>query len=483
MPTPALATMDALSTCETAAGQTQLALLHRFPRLQTLELLLSNPPYVGEKYNRSLFAALKQGYWAKDYSPRGDLYYYFFYLALHLLQLPTVSDQALAAFVTPSYFFTASEARHLRQRLARESQLYTIVDFHELRLFAGAYGHHNQVCVFSRRPAPPQTLKPTSLLRLPVKGSFRPEHLALLDSLQPQWRSSEQLFQQASLTIGWSESESLQQALNRLEGTRLLQEFEVFQGIVSGADRVSARQLNQHPTLQKGQGIFVLSPQEAAPFLAQTELISWLKPWYKNSQISPWQAGASPQQWLLYIDHRQTCLPAALLEHLQPFRAILQARREAQLGKIPWYALQWPRQQARFEAPKLVLPQRAPHLLAAYAEGPWYASADVYFIQPRKLTSWTLKAVLSLLNSPLYACWFWHWGKRKGRLLELYQKPLSQLPLPTCSSEQMLVLERIAAAQPQTPEQWLAFHPLICELWELNASERAAVWAFYLSAQ
>ncbi len=44
-----------------------------------------------------------------------------------------------------------------------------------------------------------------------------------------------------------------------------------------------------------------------------------------------------------------------------------------------------------------------------------------------------LKYVLTLLNSRLYYFWLYHRGKRKGKMLELYQTPLSEIPVKRIS--------------------------------------------------
>ena len=95
-----------------------------------------------------------------------------------------------------------------------------------------------------------------------------------------------------------------------------------------------------------------------------------------------------------------------------------------------------------FEGEKLVLPHRARAVNAAYSNGPWYASSDVYFISnPHPpYTVWTL---LGLLNSAAYFTWLTVHGKRKGKLLELYAAPLKQLPIPAITPEQQQLLENL----------------------------------------
>lgn len=46
-----------------------------------------------------------------------------------------------------------------------------------------------------------------------------------------------------------------------------------------------------------------------------------------------------------------------------------------------------------------------------------------------------MKYILALLNSKLYYIWLYNKGKRKGETLELYQKPLSEIPIKKVSSD------------------------------------------------
>jgi adenine-specific DNA-methyltransferase len=80
------------------------------------------------------------------------------------------------------------------------------------------------------------------------------------------------------------------------------------------------------------------------------------------------------------------------------------------------------------EGPKIVAPQRSPENTFGYNELPWYASADVYFVTEKEKNI-SLKYILALINSNLYYLWLYHRGKRKGETLELYQIPLSEIPI------------------------------------------------------
>ena len=79
--------------------------------------------------------------------------------------------------------------------------------------------------------------------------------------------------------------------------------------------------------------------------------------------------------------------------------------------------------------PKIVVPQRSSKNTFGYTEACFYASADVYFLISKADVEIELKYILALLNSKLYYVWLYRRGKRKGENLELYQRPLEDLPI------------------------------------------------------
>lgn len=420
-PTARLQQLDALSALEQGL---QLNVI--FPDLTALGLIISNPPYVGERSHKELFTTLKTGYWAEHYRGRGDLYYYFFHLALALAQPETV-----CALLTPNYFLTATAAQYLRSRLRDQTQLLELINFGELRLFPSAHGHHSQLTLF--RPGKSDATVSVSVKRAENKGLVSVQDLETLSRTEGQQLPQQSLFQGPELMLGrQSDDLPLEAEFTRMmaSGSVIGDHFIVRQGIVSGADRLSPR-LREWYSLDivAGTGIFVLTEPEYQALLSP-ETASWLKPWFKNSDITPLQPNLNNRSWLIYIHRNAGEPPKAILEHLERFRPVLEARREVQLGRIPWYQLQWPREPEMFTAPKILLPQRARKGIAAYTHMPWFASADVYYILAKPGSPWTLEQLLPLLNSELYTQWWSHRGKRKGGLIELYYQPLISTPLP-----------------------------------------------------
>ncbi len=410
------------------------------------DLILANPPYIGEKGHKNLFNEIRKGPLARFYQARSDLAYYFFHLALEWSK-----KNGISAFLSTNYFLTASHAQALRDDLKKRAVVHKLTDFHEWRLFKGAQGQHNLVSLFERASRPDA---PCQLLLCEQKGIAAEKHLA--EALaQDQAFMKNTLISQTQLyapQTGLMQQpirleildQSLDRVLAKLQSLpdQLKDHAELHQGIVSGADHLTLK----HQQLlglsgTKGEGIFILNQAEINALALSERELDLLRPWFKNSDISPWLCANETHHSVIYTD-RESRLSAEdrLYQHLERFRPLLEKRREVAQGRLPWWQLHWPRGAQIFEGPKLVIPQRHSTSLAAWNRCSWYASADVYFItsvaDPERLF-----ALLAWLNSPLAWLWLSCQGKRKGKLLELYSQPLSELPIITGLWSQALMKE------------------------------------------
>lgn len=209
-------------------------------------------------------------------------------------------------------------------------------------------------------------------------------------------------------------------------GRPLEELLDISTGIQTGADKVSQSHIEKHgPIADMGDGIFVLSADEARRLKLPAAERGLLKPWFKNSDVERWVTSVETDQNLIFADKRLNNLAGTTLlkTHLLKFKKIL----DDCSSNSPY--LHRPRK-IDFDGPKIVVPQRAKRNVFGFNSIPWYASVDVYFITDLRSDIVKLKTALALLNSQLYYLWFYHQGKRKGEALELYQKPLSETPMP-----------------------------------------------------
>jgi adenine-specific DNA-methyltransferase len=97
-----------------------------------------------------------------------------------------------------------------------------------------------------------------------------------------------------------------------------------------------------------------------------------------------------------------------------------------------------------------------------------------------KNSSLDLLYMLALLNSRLYFQWLYHRGKRKGEMLELFQVPLSEIPIKRISKGEQVVFiklaEKILTARNRDPDEdttkWeTEIDQLVYELYGLTPDE------------
>lgn len=233
--------------------------------------------------------------------------------------------------------------------------------------------------------------------------------------------------------------------------------LQINQGIVTGCNKISKKHLETYidNDWYLNQGIFVLSDEDISVLNVNDEEERLLKPWYKSSNIHRWITDEQTDEKLIYYaTKKQYENVDKLKSYLDKFKRILINRNvrtgsvtEAQYddfihGKINipyvmiasemknnnYFCVSYARTEEIFISPKIVVPQRSSRNTFAYNDIPWFGATDVYFITEGEKPC-NLKYVVALLNSKLYYCWLYNRGKRKGNTLELFLKPLSEIPI------------------------------------------------------
>ena len=225
-----------------------------------------------------------------------------------------------------------------------------------------------------------------------------------------------------------------------LEDSDLLGDIKkVSQGIITGADKVTQRHLNniKLKDIEKNEGVYVLSVDELNSLNLNKDEMQLIKPFFKNSDVYKYYTNEEPEKFLVYAtrDLDINKYPN-IKKHLYKYSKIIKARSQdrgeikaaLKLGK--WWVVFASRNDTNFEDEKIVAPQRSPTNTFGYNSVKWYGSADVYFITNNSNSdNISLKYILSLLNSKLYYFWLVNKGKTKGDLLELYYTPLTEIPI------------------------------------------------------
>ncbi len=411
----------------------------------SFDIVIANPPYLGEKGHREIFGQINKGTLKEYYLGKMDLLYFFFHLALNL-----GSANAQIAFITTNYYPTAFGATKLRKDFKERAMIRKLINFNELKIFESALGQHNMVTILSKGHDSMVNADTCITKKTGLASAGALYSILLFNDPETSYFSvpQESLFEGEECYIrltGSSEitKDPLQRILNLIKrhGELLGDICNVNNGIFAGADSLNESKKKKYKisAANVGDGIFILRREEVADLNPNAKERKIIKPLFKNSQIHRYFT--EDKNDLFIINLRYTDRPDIdnypnIKRHLSKYKKLLSDRPrtgtlESAFNNGYWYVMSTSRK-VNMDSSKIVAPQRSPRNTFGYNEIPWYASADVYFIT-EKDEDINLKYCLALLNSKLYYLWLYHKGKRKGEMLELYQVPLSEIPIKKIS--------------------------------------------------
>ena len=408
------------------------------------DIVIGNPPYVGESGHKEIFrpiAATKLG--EKYYQGKMDLFYFFFHKGLDLLR-----ENGELALITTNYFPTATGAKNLRSDFKTRCSIRKLINFNEVKVFESALGQHNMITMIKKCNPLQSDILCTGIQ---CTESYVATSNQISDILKGIDKNvivtsvaQENLYdgEEAYIRMGGVNSTSedtVESALEKIsEAAHVLGDYaEVNQGVLTGCDTVTNKHLAKLPPNTqkcKDDGIFVLDyevPRDVDVVESFANGKQLLKDFYKNSDISAYWCGNTPTKKLIYysgkLDEKKY---PDVYQHMCYFKNILEERLTTYNEKYHWTAIHRPRNGRVFEkgVPKIVVPYRTRVNSFAYNEIEWFCRSDCYVITSKN-DELQLKCLLAMLNSDTYYFWLYNRGKRKGEVLELFQKPLSEIPI------------------------------------------------------
>lgn len=451
-----------------------------------LDAVVGNPPYLGEKGNKAVFQEISQQWLGKRfYQGKMDLLYFFFHLGLDILK-----DGGRLGYITTNYFTTALGAKNLRHDFFNRSNIDLLFNLNELKVFGEAAGQHNMITLLTKTT----TKSTTRVINSSEIGKCTPSTLSNIyngKSKKTSYSSIKETelfdgeemyirFQNGTSTSSKSNFNAIIETIKK-EKLLLGNLYNISTGIQTGADKVSQNHIKKYKmkNVNKGDGIFVLSKSEIASLsIPEKESKRLVKPFFKNSDISKFTASSKTNEYLLYLDKRQfeiSTLSKGVQKHIDKFRSII----DGSVCSPPY--LHRPREKDIFTGPKIVVPQRSKLNTFGYNEGEWYASCDVYFITKTKDSPTELPYILALLNSKLYFVWLYLMGKRKGEALELYQTPLSEIPIKIADEKIQKKIVKLSENLIHSFDSysWDALNNTIYDMFGVTQNDRAAINQFY----
>jgi len=286
------------------------------------DVVIGNPPYVGEKGHADIFDSLKKiPKWLKFYRRRSNTYYFFIKHGIELL-----TDNGIQSLIIPREFVSADWANKVRASIINESKIISIVDFNDLKVFEDA--------------------GTTSLILTQLKVSINKPYYFELKSLRDNKLIATQLFDD-SLTTSYSTSKFDNENYkpwnfyqNSVEFNEsicpLSKYFYISQGLVTGSDRVTNKHVKNNLINKEylGHGIFILKNGIDIKYnqdniqlniggdwvTLSSKETKYIKPFIKTENLNKWIVTES-EYFVIYIGSNE--LEGQIKNYLTQFSGVL----------------------------------------------------------------------------------------------------------------------------------------------------------------
>ncbi len=428
---------------------------------ESYDIIVSNPPYIGQKNNKNLFEPLKNHvFWSNYYTSKSDYLYFFIIQSISMC-----SPGGIVCLITTQYWLTATKADKLRQYITENTEILEIHDFGKIKIFKNASGQENIILILRKKNSSQRQLTGNTL------------HISYDDiwvaENQDEWKSKKGIDESIELAkenkslgrydglfvlnrvkltndelIGspWYFSKT-QSDVNKKDKCISLDDFLVVQpGIQTGSDKVNKKNVfvkeNQEYIKNKGislgDGIYILTKEEIASLNLTAKENKLLKPFFKVSDINECGVLNNEENYLIHAELIENLEEFPnISKHLSKFKEILSCRfktysliNNEKVGK--WWKLVGARPDIPYDGEKILNPSRSKTPFFVYSNKQFYSSMDVFYSYYKDDVKQIipLKFACAYLNCSASKDYLKRNCKKKGPKYELYKQPISSIPFP-----------------------------------------------------
>lgn len=403
------------------------------------DVIIGNPPYIKEYVDKSAFDGLHD---SPYYQGKMDIWTLFACQAIDHLK-----DGGYFSFIAPNNWLTNAGAGIFRDKLLKEGELVSFVDFGDFKVFRDA---GIQTMIFIFRKGKPRVSYPvryakvvdSNISELAVAEFLQNEgaQISGIESFATDFRPAEYL--NKSITFATAENKGSIEKMSKRSDFQL-DDDEVAQGIVGAPDEC-----------------FMVSDVEFDKF--DTKEKEYLKKYYTATG----RYGSGEERGYIFYLSAQNFKDKNLdnypriKAHFEPFKSELTAAKEKyKTPNKPYFFLHRERDEKFFEkGPKIVCGIRVRRPSFYYTENEYYGSRALNLIKTDRID---LKYLTGVLNSRALYFWYLHEGKRLGDLLQMDKGPLLQAPIPMAAKD---IQKRVASYVDKLQElnaEILKFDPIL----------------------
>lgn len=406
-----------------------------FGMKEGFDIVIANPPYIKEYVKKSAFDGLRDFLY---YQGKMDLWYLFACKSIDFLK----NDSGILTFIAQNNWVTNYGASILRNKIINETQILTLIDFGDYKIFESA-GIQTMVMIFQKnanekeyrfdyRRISGRDLKFDDVIDILNKAENKK-----IEYLNP--RIKRDSYNDKTLTFGSSDVEKILNKMKLKSNFKLDPVKEIANGIHHHHDRINKQRANILKNKFKvGSGIFVLSDDEKKRMNLDNEELGLIKPSYTTKEIGRWYGNPKNKEWVVYTDssfkggERIKDYPK-IKKHLDQFKKVITSDNKP-------YGLHRSRDEYFFKGEKIISVRKCSRPTFAYIDFDSYVSATFYVIKTKRINQ---EFLVALLNSKLIAFWLKYKGKMQGNNYQIDKEPIINLPIVDPSKEKQKLFIKI----------------------------------------
>jgi len=385
------------------------------------DIIVGNPPYIKEYVNKAAFDGLRKSLY---YQGKMDIWTMFACVAIDLLK-----EGGSFSFIAPSNWITNKGASIFRDKILKEGEIISLVDFGDYKVFKEA-GIQTMIFIFKKcKPRESYGVNYSKIIDKAIKKDDLVRFLKSNCKLKlPQTNTFKAIIKPQNLygkEINFIRSEQ-KELLKRIEMSSnfKLTNKEVGQGIVCPQGYVIKKHLKalNNSQMRKGDGIFVLKDYEMKRHNFNKKEKEKIKPYYTPKNIDRFFSNSKNKHWIIYADkdvRNNIKLYPNIKKHLDNFKKII-------TSDFAPYGLHRSRDQKFFEGEKILSVRKTDIPRFSYNSFSCYVSQTFFIIKTKRIN---LEYLTGLLNSTLIYFWLKNRGKLQGDMLQIDKEPLLEIPI------------------------------------------------------
>lgn len=393
------------------------------------DVVIGNPPYIGEEGHKELFRQISiTAFGKKHYIGKMDLWYFFTSKAIELIR-----DNGVVSFIAPNNWMTTAGGKNMRKHIATETMIKRFVTFNNIMVFESA-SQQTMIFVLEKRTTTNTYLIPYSEFTTTLNANNNGDIGNFLNAknVGNHFNASfdpKRHLEGATIQFLTGDASQVITKIQKCNVTYLANN-EILNGIHPHHASVTKKMLPMLDGASVGEGIFVLDNSEVNALNLSENESSLLKPCYDSKSIARYYFNPKINHQIIYTtsDFKDVKLMdsfPALKKHLDKYRSVITSDNKP-------YGLHRARQQDFFDMPKIVSLRKCKVPTFMYIETPSYVMAEYYLIKTDRVN---MKYLVGLLNSKLIAFWMLKMGKIQGNIYQVDKEPLLGIPIFIANKE------------------------------------------------